>query len=82
MQAGSKTAKEIKAITDVMSQAQTVTGMRASVIPAVRKSSVVVMKFTDPRSCAIQKMAIESPHNVWPRPSPGPASLPTALSGG
>src|SRR5258708_11738439 len=66
---------------DVMNHAQLTIGMRASVMPLVRRSSVVAMKFNAPSSEPIQKTKIEIPHRVCPSPSPGPASFPTALSG-
>jgi len=53
-----------------------------SVMPRVRRSSVVTMKFSAPRSEPTQKMAIETTHRVCPNPSPGPAAEPTALRGG
>ena len=81
MQAGIKTANAMRPITAVMNHAQVENGMRARDIPLVRKSSVVVMKFSDPSSCATQNRAMEIAHSVWPSPCPGPASLPTALSG-
>ena len=65
----------------VMNHAQVEYGMRMNVIPFVRRSSVVAMKFSDPRSWPMQKIAIETAHNVWPSPSPGPDALPTALNG-
>ena len=39
------------------------------------------MKLSEPSSCATQKIAIDTAHSVCPTPCPGPASLPTALSG-
>ena len=81
MQAGSSTEKAMRPMTEVMNQAQVEKGMRASVIPLVRRSSVVAMKLSDPSSWPTQKMAIETAQSVWPVPCPGPASLPTALSG-
>ena len=81
MQAASNTENAIRPMTDVMNHAHVENGMRASVMPFVRRSSVVATKFNDPNSCPTQKIAIESAHSVWPSPCPGPASLPTALSG-
>ena len=81
MQAGIKTANAIRPMTAVMNHAQVENGMRASDMPLVRRSSVVAMKFSAPRSCATQKMAMDTAHSVCPAPWPGPASLPTALSG-
>ena len=81
MQAGIKTANAMSPMTEVMNHAQVEYGMRASDIPFVRRSSVVVMKFNAPSSCATQNRVIETAQRVWPTPCPGPASLPTALSG-
>ena len=59
MHAGISTANAMSAMTDVMNQAHVESGIRASDMPLVRKSSVVVMKFSDPKSCPTQKMAID-----------------------
>ena len=58
------------------SQAHTVSGMRPSVIPLARRSTVVVMKFSAPNSDAMQKIARPITHSVWPAPSPGPVICP------
>ncbi len=42
---------------------------------------MVAMKFSAPSSWPTQNSAIDTAHNVCPVPWPGPASLPTALSG-
>ena len=68
MQAGSSTEKAMRPITDVMNQAHVEKGMRMSDIPLVRRSSVVAMKLSDPRSWPTQKIAIESPQSVMPEP--------------
>src|SRR2546425_6366945 len=60
MQAGSNTANAIRPMTEVMNHAQVDMGMRASDMPLVRRSSVVAMKFNDPKSCPTQKIAIRS----------------------
>ena len=52
------------------------------VIPSVRMSVVVVMKFKAPSRAATQKMAMLRIHKVWPVPNPGPAISPNALRGG
>ena len=80
-QAGRSTAKASKLMQDVMNQAQVLSGIRANVMPLVRRSSVVAIKFSDPSREAMQNMKMERPHRVCPSPSPGPASEPTALSG-
>ena len=81
MQAGSKTANASRAMHEVMNQAHVTIGMRDKVMPLVRRSRVVAMKFREPNSDAIQNTNIEIPHKLWPTPWPGPASAPTALSG-
>src|SRR5262245_27006455 len=80
-QAGSNTANASSAIQAVMNQAQVTIGIRDRVIPLVRRSRVVAMKFRDPNRDAIQNTNIEIPHKLWPTPWPGPASAPTALRG-
>src|SRR5215469_15904870 len=64
-----------------MNHDQTVSGIRISVMPLARRSSVVVMKFSAPINDAIQKIAMLVIHKSAPSPSPGPAEG-TALSGG
>ena len=64
MQAGSSTAKATSAITAVTNQAHVAYGRRPSDMPFVRRSSVVAMKFSDPSSWAMQKMAMEIAHSV------------------
>src|ERR1700704_5414001 len=80
--AGSSTANASSAMQEVINHAQDEIGMRISVMPLVRRSSVVAMKFKAPSSDATQNSAMEIPHSVCPIPRPGPASEPTALSGG
>src|SRR3990170_8550980 len=70
--AASSTPKDSRPSTAVISQAQTVSGMRERVMPLDRRSSVVVMKLSDPSSAAIQKIPTPMTHNVWPMPWPGP----------
>src|SRR5579864_9292660 len=80
-QAGNKTAKASRLMHEVMNHAQVEMGILERVMPLVRRSSVVAMKFNEPSKEAMQKTKIDRPQSVWPRPSPGPASAPTALSG-
>src|SRR5208283_5316571 len=77
-----RTAKLNKLRMAVMSHAQQVTGIRMSVMPLHRKSTVVVMKFNAPSKEPTQKSAMETAQRFCPIPCPGPATLPTALSGG
>src|SRR5258708_40021762 len=80
-QAGRRTAKASKPMHEVMNQAQVQMGMRIKVMPLVRRSSVVAMKLREPRSWPMQKRPMEMAQRFCPQPRPGPASLPTALSG-
>ena len=64
MHAGINTAKAMSPMTDVMNHAQVEKGMRASDIPLVRRSSVVVMKFRAPSSCATQNRVMDTAHKV------------------
>src|SRR6266404_5328520 len=81
MHAGIRTANAVRPMTEVMNHAQTLNGIRQRLIPLVRISSVVVMKFNDPSNCPIQKRVIETAQSTTPVPSPGPAMDPTALRG-
>ena len=81
MQAGSNTAKASNPIQEVMNQAQVDSGMRIKVMPLVRRSSVVEMKFSELNNWPMQKIAIEIAHRVCPVPSPGPVTFPIALNG-
>src|ERR1700722_777973 len=81
MQAGINTANAVRPMTEVMNQAQALSGRRIRDIPLVRMSRVVVMKFKEPSNCPTQKMAIEEAHKITPRPCPGPDTEPTALKG-
>ena len=80
MQAGSRSAKASKPMQAVINHAHVESGMRESVMPFVRKSRVVAMKFSEPSNCPIQKSAIETAQRFWPIASPGPASFPTELN--
>ena len=66
---------------EVMNHAQVQMGMRIKVMPFARRSRVVAMKLSEPSNWPMQKIAMEITHRFCPQPSPGPASLPTALSG-
>ena len=68
-------------MTDVINQAHAVKGRRHRLMPRVRMSSVVVMKFNEPSNWPTQKMAIELAHRTTPIPCPGPDAGPIALSG-
>src|ERR1035437_5099795 len=81
MQAGMSTANAVKPMTEVMNQAQALSGRRIRDIPLVRMSSVVVMKFNEPSNWPTQKMAIDTAQRITPRPCPGPDTEPTALNG-
>src|ERR1700722_4551340 len=81
MQAVIRTANAVNLITEVMNQAQALSGNRIRDMPRVRMSSVVVMKFSEPSNCPMQKMAIEEAQRTTPSPWPGPATEPTALRG-
>src|SRR5438105_1146699 len=81
MQAGISTANAVRPMIEVMNQAHALRGSRIRDIPLVRMSSVVVMKFNDPSNCPTQKIAIEVAQRTTPKPCPGPATEPTALSG-
>src|ERR1700758_2129121 len=81
MQAGIRTANAVKPMTEVINQAQALSGSRIRDMPRVRMSSVVVMKFNEPSSWPTQKMAIEAAHRTPPNPCPGPDTEPTALNG-
>ncbi len=63
-QAGRRTANANSEMQEVMNHAQLTIGIRASVIPLVRRSRVVAMKFREPSKDAIQKTKIESPQSV------------------
>ena len=67
-QAGSRTAKASSEIHEVMNHAQVTIGMRERVMPFVRRSKVVAMKFSDQRRDAIQKTKIEIPQRLCPIP--------------
>ena len=66
----------------VTSQAHTVSGMRHSVMPGARRSTVVAIKFSEPSGDAAEKIRMPASQSVWPMPSPGPVISPMPLSGG
>ena len=82
MPAANNTPKASRPRMAVTNQDHTVRGIRMRVIPSVRMSMVVVMKFKAPSKAATQKMAMLTIHKVWPVPNPGPAISPNALRGG
>src|SRR6266478_520417 len=79
--AGRRTANAKRPMHEVMNQAHVLIGRRESVMPLVRRSSVVAMKFNEPSNCPTQKSPIDIAHKFCPQASPGPASEPTALKG-
>src|ERR1700730_14594125 len=81
MQAGINTANAVRPMQEVMNHAQALRGRRIKLMPLARRSRVVGMKFNDPNSWPTQKRAIEVAQRTTPVPCPGPATLPTALSG-
>ena len=50
--------------------------------PGARRSTMVAIKLMAPMSDAMQKSAMLRTHMSMPAPRPGPATAPTALSGG
>ena len=64
-----------------MNHAQTVSGIRNSVMPFALRFSVVVRKFSDVNSEPTQNIAMLMAHSVCPNPRPGPATWPSALNG-
>src|SRR5579864_9014168 len=81
MHAGINTANAVRPIIEVMNQPQVLIGSRQRLMPLVRMSRVVVMKFNEPSNCPIQKIAMDAAQRTTPIPSPGPATDPSALSG-
>src|SRR5579872_3820685 len=81
MHAGIKTANAVNPMDEVMNQAQALSGNRIKLMPLVRRSRVVVMKFNDPSSWPTQNKAIDVIHRTTPNPWPGPEIEPTAFSG-
>src|SRR2546430_115161 len=79
--AGRRTANAKRPIQEVMNQAHVLIGRRERVIPFVRRSNVVAIKFSEPSNWPTQKSPIDIAHKFCPQASPGPASLPTALNG-
>ena len=81
MQAGISTANAVKPITEVMNQPQVLKGSRHRLMPLVRMSRVVVMKFNEPSNWPMQKIPMDAAQRTTPMPSPGPATDPSALRG-
>src|ERR1700730_17828297 len=81
MQAGMSAENAVKPMMEVMNQPHVLSGIRHRLLPLVRMSSVVVMKFNEPSNWPTQKIASEVAHRTTPRPCPGPATEPTALNG-
>ena len=81
MQAGIRTANAVRPMIEVMNQAQVLSGRRHMLMPLVRMSSVVVMKFSEPSSWPIQKIAMEAAQRTTPDAFSGSGDGPTALSG-
>src|SRR5271168_1413655 len=79
--AGMSTANAVNPMHEVMNHAHAVMGRRMRLMPFTRRSSVVVMKFNEPKSWPTQKRAMEIIHKTTPRPWPGPETAPTELSG-
>src|SRR5208282_1911774 len=79
--AGINTAKAVSPIQEVMNHAQALSGRRMRLIPLVRRSSVVGMKFNEPNNWPTQNSAMEAAQRTTPAPWPGPPTGPTALSG-
>src|SRR5580700_8543059 len=81
MQAGISTANAVRPMQEVMNHAQALSGSRHGLMPLVRMSGVVVMKFNEPSNWPTQKMAMASAQRTTPVPSPGPPTSPIALKG-
>ena len=81
MQAGISTAKAVRPMQEVMNQLQLLSGNRHRLMPLVRISSVVVMKFKEPSNWPTQNIAMDIAQRTTPDPWPGPVTSPSALSG-
>src|SRR5205823_14746527 len=81
MQAGMSTAKAARPMQEVMNHAQALSGKRHRLMPRVRISSVVAMKFNEPSSWPTKNRAMEVGHRTTPVPPPCPATDPTAVNG-
>src|SRR6266852_7874179 len=81
IQAGNSTANAVKPMTDVMNQAQALSGSRIRDMPLQRMARVVGMKVKAPSNCPMQKRQIELAQRITPRPWPGPPASPMALNG-
>src|SRR5882757_8617504 len=81
MQAGIRTENAVSPMHEVMNHAQALSGSLIKLMPLTLRSSVVVMKFSDPSNCPMQNRAIEVIHRTTPKPWPGPDAEPIAFSG-
>src|ERR1019366_6426476 len=75
------TANAVSPMHEVMNHAHALSGRRRRLMPLTRRSSVVVMKFSEPSNWPTQNSPMEAAQSTTPRPWPGPATEPTALSG-
>src|ERR1700739_2089094 len=81
MQAGISTENAVRPMHEVMNHAHALSGSRIRLNPLTRRSSVVVMKFSEPSNWPIQNRAIDVAQRTTPNPCPGPVEEPIALSG-
>src|SRR5207249_12120686 len=81
MQAGMSTAKAARPMQEVMNHAQALSGRRHRLMPRVRISSVVEMKFNAPSSWPTQNRAMEVDNRTTPVTSTGQDTDQTAISG-
>src|SRR5208282_5841838 len=81
MQAGISTANAVSPMIEVMNHPHTVSGRRHMLIPLVRISSVVVMKFSEPNNCPTQNKPMAIAQRMTPDPCPGPPAAPIAFNG-
>src|ERR1700689_3110106 len=81
MHAGISTEKAVSPMHEVMNHAHALRGRRIRLIPLARRSSVVVMKFSEPKSWPTQNSPMEIIQRTTPNPWPGPETAPTELSG-
>src|SRR2546430_10117702 len=70
--AGRRTANAKRPIQGVMNQAHVLIVRRERVIPFVRRSNVVAIKFSEPSNWPTQKVQSISPTNSVPRLAPAP----------
>src|ERR1035437_2906820 len=79
--AGINTANAVSPMHEVTNHAHALSGRRRRRMPLTRRSSVVVMKFSEPSNWPTQNSQMEVAQSTTPRPCPGPATEPTALRG-